>query len=43
MMSDDYKYMRLFVVDGNPAERLYGNLGFISGNPIYIMKYLPRL
>ncbi len=40
-MSDEYDYMRLFVVDGNPAERLYANLGFISGNPVFIMKYFP--
>ena len=41
VMSDEHEYMRLFVVDGNPAERLYENLGFVSGNPIFIMKYLP--
>ncbi len=41
IMSDEYDYMRLFVVDGNPAERLYENLGFIAGNPVFIMKYLP--
>lgn len=39
-MSDEHEYMRLFVVDGNPAKRLYENLGFISGNPVFIMKYL---
>lgn len=41
IMADEYNYMRLFVVDGNPAELLYKKLGFISGKPIYIMKYLP--
>lgn len=40
-MSDEHDYMRLFMVDGNPAELLYEKLGFIAGKPVFIMKYLP--
>ncbi len=40
-MSDEHDYMRLFVVEGNPAEKLYEELGFIAGKTVFIMKYLP--
>jgi GNAT superfamily N-acetyltransferase len=39
IMSKDHAYMRLFVIDGNPAAKLYYRLGFIAGNPVYIMNY----
>lgn len=38
-MTKHYGFMRLFVIDGNPAKRIYDKLGFIAGNPIFIMKY----
>lgn len=34
-------FMRLFVIDGNPAQHLYEKLGFIAGSPLFIMKYMP--
>lgn len=39
MMADGHEFMRLFVIDGNPAMKLYENLGFIFGSPVYILKY----
>lgn len=39
IMSVQHKFMRLFVIDGNPAGNLYDKLGFITGNPVYIMNY----
>ncbi len=41
MMAKEHDFMRLFVIDGNPAEKLYEQLGFISGSPVYILKYTP--
>jgi ribosomal protein S18 acetylase RimI-like enzyme len=41
MMSSSHKYMRLFVIDGNPAAKLYSKLGFIAGSPVFIMNYKP--
>lgn len=38
-MSVDHDFMRLFVADGNPAKKLYEKLGFIAGEPVYVMKY----
>lgn len=39
IMAEKNDYMRLFVVDNNPAKILYEKLGFVAGDPVYIMKY----
>lgn len=39
IMSVEHDFMRLFVADGNPAKKLYEKMGFIAGDPVYVMKY----